>query len=347
MFLLISSNIDNVLIDNNTCTTNTRMIFIYGGKGKFGNITVRNNKTLKVEGKQCGFYNSFRGKVDNLSICYNYINGIIDGDNNLSELNEYNIMNNYFEIDSPSSGDAIVKISTPRTATLRFINNIYKIKVPLDYSFYLFRIQPTYVDDDNNIVESSTATKLDGPHLDFVNNTVSVKGSKNIFFSSYPHYISGLIANNIIKVSDATSLRYGVPTKPLAKELYIHNNIFDIRGNKTKGNILSAPRENVFNYDNIYLDNKTFGNTLNTPKKLGIEDTGYLYYDKSLDYPIWWNGTNWVDSEGNSASKNKGTTAERPILNSTNEGFEYYDTTLKKKILWNSTDWVNIDGTAL
>lgn len=347
MFLLISSDIDNILIEHNTCTTNTRMIFIFEGTGKFGNITACNNKTLKVDGKQFPLYDFLKGKVNNLTICYNHSNGSINNSWRLEEINELNIINNYFEINSPSSGDAIVKLAIPDTATARFINNIYKIKVPLDYTFYLFEIEPTYVDDDNNIVESSTATKLDGPHLDFVNNTVSVKGSKNILFSSYPNYISGLIANNIIKVSDATSLRYDAPSKPLAKELYIHNNIFDIRGNNTKGNIISAPIENVFNFDNIYLGNKTFGDTLNTPKKLGIEDTGYPYYDKSLNYPIWWNGTNWVDSEGNRASKNKGTTAERPILNSTNEGFEYYDNTLKKKILWNGAEWTNMDGTAL
>ena len=347
MFLLISSDIDNILIEHNICTTNTRMSVIYEGFGKFGNITISNNSTLKVDGEQFPLYDFIKGKVNNLTICYNHSNGSINNSWTLEEINELNIINNYFEINSPISGDSIVKLAIPDTATARFINNIYKIKVPLDYTFYLFGIKPTYVDDDNNIVESSTATKLDGPHLDFVNNTVSVKGSKNIFFSSYPNYISGLIANNIIKVSDATSLRYEAPSKPLAKELYIHNNIFDIRGNKTKGNIISAPIENVFNFDNIYLGNKTFGDTLNTPKKLGIEDTGYPYYDKSLNYPIWWNGTNWVDSEGNRASKNKGTTAERPILNSTNEGFEYYDTTLKKKILWNGTMWTNMDGTNL
>ena len=43
----------------------------------------------------------------------------------------------------------------------------------------------------------------------------------------------------------------------------------------------------------------------------------------------------------------RGTSAQRPILTSTNEGFEYYDSTLKKKILWNGSDWVNLDGTSL
>lgn len=44
---------------------------------------------------------------------------------------------------------------------------------------------------------------------------------------------------------------------------------------------------------------------------------------------------------------NKGTSSQRPILESSDEGSEYYDTTLKKKILWNGTAWVNLDGTSL
>ena len=47
-------------------------------------------------------------------------------------------------------------------------------------------------------------------------------------------------------------------------------------------------------------------------------------------------------------SKNtKGTTAQRPIMEVSDEGFEYYDSTLKKKILWNGTAWTNIDGSSL
>lgn len=43
----------------------------------------------------------------------------------------------------------------------------------------------------------------------------------------------------------------------------------------------------------------------------------------------------------------KGTTKQRPTLQSSDEGFEYYDSTLKKKILWNGSEWTNLDGTPL
>lgn len=55
----------------------------------------------------------------------------------------------------------------------------------------------------------------------------------------------------------------------------------------------------------------------------------------------------WKDENGYSPTKKKGTTAERPTLDSTYEGFEYYDSTLKKKVLWNGIAWVNMDGSSL
>lgn len=74
---------------------------------------------------------------------------------------------------------------------------------------------------------------------------------------------------------------------------------------------------------------------------------GFNYIDITIHKPIWWNGTTWVDSAGYPANISRGTTNQRPILDSSYEGYEYYDSTLKKKILWNGTSWVNLDGTSL
>lgn len=46
-------------------------------------------------------------------------------------------------------------------------------------------------------------------------------------------------------------------------------------------------------------------------------------------------------------NKKKGTTAERPTLQSADSGFMYYDTDLKKYIVWNGESWTNLDGTVL
>lgn len=74
---------------------------------------------------------------------------------------------------------------------------------------------------------------------------------------------------------------------------------------------------------------------------------GQYFFDSGLNVPIFWDGQKWINSNGNGAYLNKGTTSQRPTLTSTDDGFEYYDNVLKKKILWNGIAWVNMDGTAL
>lgn len=73
---------------------------------------------------------------------------------------------------------------------------------------------------------------------------------------------------------------------------------------------------------------------------------GFQYFDTTLNKPIWWNNTNWVDKDGNPADAHKqGTNTERPT--NVDIGFIYKDTTLNKLILWEGTKWVNLDGTEL
>lgn len=73
---------------------------------------------------------------------------------------------------------------------------------------------------------------------------------------------------------------------------------------------------------------------------------GFEYFDTTLNKTIWWNGTNWIDKDGNSADTKKlGTTAERP--SKVEIGFIYKDTTLNKLILWEGSKWVNLDGSEL
>lgn len=72
---------------------------------------------------------------------------------------------------------------------------------------------------------------------------------------------------------------------------------------------------------------------------------GDVVFCKDLNKLIIWNGTKWIDSNGNNATLSIGTTEIRPSNAST--GYLYYDTTLKKYIVWNGTKWVNIDGTVL
>lgn len=66
---------------------------------------------------------------------------------------------------------------------------------------------------------------------------------------------------------------------------------------------------------------------------------GYKYFDTTLNKPTWWNGTKWVDYNGNDADvKTSGTTAQRPSDVIT--GFQYFDTDINSPVYWNGTEWI-------
>lgn len=80
-----------------------------------------------------------------------------------------------------------------------------------------------------------------------------------------------------------------------------------------------------------------YGTTQNRPSSLIT--TGYKYFDTTLNKPIWWNGTKWVDYNGNSAdAKTSGTTSERP--SDVNVGFQYFDAEINSPVYWNGEEWV-------
>lgn len=80
-----------------------------------------------------------------------------------------------------------------------------------------------------------------------------------------------------------------------------------------------------------------YGTTQNRPSSLIT--TGYKYFDTTLNKPIWWNGTKWVDYNGNPAdAKTSGTTSERP--SDVNVGFQYFDTEINSPVYWNGEEWV-------
>lgn len=73
---------------------------------------------------------------------------------------------------------------------------------------------------------------------------------------------------------------------------------------------------------------------------------GECILDTSLNKIIWWNGSRWIDANGNPAdAKKQGATEERP--SNVQIGYIYKDTTLNKLIIWNGSSWVNIDGSTL
>ena len=62
------------------------------------------------------------------------------------------------------------------------------------------------------------------------------------------------------------------------------------------------------------------------------------YFDIDLNRPIWWKGSQWIDSSGNPADALKtGTTEQRPT--GVQIGFIYKDTTLDQLVVWDGIEW--------
>ena len=80
----------------------------------------------------------------------------------------------------------------------------------------------------------------------------------------------------------------------------------------------------------------SYSTEINKGRSIFIENAGV---------PVWFNGKDWVNSEGYKALSKKGITANRPSLDATQYGFHYYDTNLKKPIWWTGEKWVDAAGT--
>ena len=73
---------------------------------------------------------------------------------------------------------------------------------------------------------------------------------------------------------------------------------------------------------------------------------GYMYFDYTLNRPIWYRDSKWWDANGiEAASSIRGNSSNRPSLTEDQYGVCYYDLTLKKPIWWTGTKWVDATGT--
>lgn len=68
---------------------------------------------------------------------------------------------------------------------------------------------------------------------------------------------------------------------------------------------------------------------------------GYEYFDTDLGYIIYWDGTRWVDSDGNPADGlHIGTTEQRPT--NIKFGFHYFNTDLNTFQVYNGSKWITL-----
>jgi hypothetical protein len=138
-----------------------------------------------------------------------------------------------------------------------------------------------------------TGILLNLGYCDFVNNLVNYNGthgdSDNIYLI---RTVKSIIGNEVIASSKVKYVFY-----PGGDGCYIIGNKVTLPANEDPGNTSSITN----NRRSIILPAvATFGTSDEKPTLTGNEKyyIGCTFFDTQLGKPLWWNGTNWVDSTG-------------------------------------------------
>lgn len=135
--------------------------------------------------------------------------------------------------------------------------------------------------------------------------------------------------NNIINfkggITDLYNIRGDIQ---FIKNLTYCNNTVRAKTIKFKNRSLYSIENTKFNISNNIIttsDNTGENNKGESSIRPKLISIGFQYFDTTLNKPIWWNGTKWVDKDGNNADfKSQGTFAEKP--SSSYIGFAYFCT---------------------
>lgn len=207
-----------------------------------------------------------------------------------------------------------------------------------------------WVNSHNNILDASSSTGCIKLGTSIFGIIGGIDGDKHLLTSDSDTYVDVVIDNHYFKINNKNFI---LIEKVNGEWKVISHNAVSYGNTESFG--LTDTVGIIINKSGHYVD--AFGRTgnvaikgsdLDRPNNLVADDAGKEFFQNNIGYPIWWDGSKWVNALGFAPSLTKGTTELRPGFNvGEDEGFEYYDTTLKKKILWNGTAWVNVDGTAL
>lgn len=156
-----------------------------------------------------------------------------------------------------------------------------------------------------NYVENNTIGVFPSPNspntLNIIGNTVIAKTTRTAAFNPFGNSNSkrvwnGRLENNIFNFPKSVALVESAAGST-AKLVY-KNNIFT--DNNNDGNIIPSTSTNVYSDGNLALmvnPKRKTGSSSERPT-LTATDVGFPYYDTTLNMPIYWNGSSWVDVNG-------------------------------------------------
>ena len=138
---------------------------------------------------------------------------------------------------------------------------------------------------------------INGRPVNYNNNYYIIK-QKAIEYNQVPLYILGIIDENdiggmFILGPDSDVNKYVFDgTKLITTTSYFSSNYKDI---VVYNNSMQQIIKSNINIGTTFLNKKNIGDTTTRPTDVSI---GFQYFDTTLNKPIWWTGTKWIDSAG-------------------------------------------------
>lgn len=224
----------------------------------------------------------------------------------------------------------------------------WNIVFDTEYKYIKFRV------DVSDIGYMTSLKDSDGTNVNTTNagsNYMSLDGYKSPFTATFyvsadrkanktpgVYYFTVTVADN--PIDDENSHQYTLPIRVNAIISNMSDSIIDLESENYSKFIYRKVIDGkvVRNVPAIIYDGKllnyagytlgeSYGGTSNRPNNLTTNDIGYNYYDTTLRKSIYWNGTKWVDSEGNDADSTpitSGTFANKPT--GVDVGYAYFCT---------------------
>lgn len=187
-----------------------------------------------------------------------------------------------------------------------------------------------------NVVNTEPPAVLDGTTITTTSNSVIIKSKDRNPYITF----SGIILGNLQSI-DVILIPEVDGTLLIASNIGLMGGIrqnMRLKANKYYNFKLIRVEEKYCLFAPAYdTDASNRGTTANRPQSGDIY-SGFSYWDETIGEPIWWGGSQWIDSSGNPADALKtGTTEQRPT--GVQIGFIYKDTTLDQLVVWDGVEW--------
>lgn len=322
---LTKSFINNLIIDNNTIKNSPNKIISIAAISNIKNLYIKNNS----------FYNC--GALNNSTLCYFYLSG------NTSVLekgiNTFYVTDNFID-NKNTPQDNIIFIRYSDTSTVLAL--ICKNKYTKSGIFIKYANATSKIENDNILLSNTYGSLSSRPTFNqqesigqmYINQswkTIDIwNGEKWVDATGNDAYLKAFAYSQMPTNLDSNNIGSDKLNTTVDRPIWWNgNNWIDANGVIISRNCTT----------------KLLGTTENRQSfSPSAYSQGLQYFDTTLNKPVYWTGSKWVDALYNNPDiLTKGTTTQRPTLTQNDEGFQYYDTTLHEPIWWNGTQW--IDGT--